>query len=321
MAAKDHLIPLLEQNRDRFLSGQEIAKKLGVTRAAVWKAVRLMERDGYVVEAVTNRGYRLAPESGVFSAQAVAALLPEGLADVRVYPSLDSSNNKAKELAAAGCPHGTAVFAATQTGGRGRYGRAFASPAGGMYLSVVLRVGELPETETLTAAAAVSVCRAVESVTGREPQIKWVNDVLLDGKKVCGILSEAVSDLESGGIEWVVVGVGINITPDGLPEELLPIAAALFPKEPGGLVRTRLAAELLKNILPRPMSGEAMIAEYKRRLTTLGRDVTVHAPDGAYAAFAEDLDERCRLTVRLPDGTRRVLTGGEVSVKLANNNQ
>ncbi len=305
MSTKAHLLSLLEHNRNRFLSGQEIAVSLGVTRAAVWKAVRVLEQDGYTVEAL---------DCGIFSAQAVMALLPEGLADVRVYPSLDSSNNKAKELAAGGCPHGTAVVALTQTGGRGRYGRSFASPAGGLYLSVVLRTRELPDTTALTAAAAVAVCRAVETVTELEPRIKWVNDVLLNDKKLCGILSEAVTDLESGGIEWVVTGMGINITNQGFPEELRSIAAALYEREPSGMVRIRLAAELLKNLLPRPLTGEPMLSEYKRRLATLGRDVTVYAPSGEYTAYAEDLDEQCRLIVRLPDGTRRLLSSGEVSV-------
>lgn len=315
MSVKDRLIVLLEQNRGVFLSGQDIAASLGVTRAAVWKSVRTLEREGYAIEAVPNRGYCLSRGSAVFSAQAVEALLPEGLAHVRVYPSLDSSNNKAKELAAGGCPHGTVVVALTQTGGRGRYGRSFASPAGGLYLSVVLRTRELPDTTMLTASAAVAVCRAVETVTGFEPRIKWVNDVLLDGKKLCGILSEAVTDLESGGIEWVVVGIGINVSSEQLPEELRPVTAALYEREADGMTRIRLAAELLKNILPHPMTGGEMLSEYRRRLSMLGQNVTVHAPDGVYPALAEDLDEQCRLIVRLPDGTRRVLSGGEVSLR------
>lgn len=316
MTTKEQILAMLERNREIILSGEQIAQSLGVSRAAVWKAVRTLEADGYEIEAAPNRGYRLSPRCDVLSEQGILAHLPEGFSSVRVFPSLDSTNNKAKELAASGCPHGTAVFALTQTGGRGRYGRSFSSPSGGLYMTVVLRVPDV-DTATVTAAAAVAVCKAVEEVTGLHPQIKWVNDVLLDGKKICGILSEAVTDLESGAIEWVVVGIGVNIYWDGFPEELNAIATALYPQNPGGTVRTRLAAGILKNLLPAPLSGEAMRAAYKARLSMLGRTVNVHAPDGVYEAVAEDIDAQCRLLVRLSDGSQRVLSSGEVSVKPA----
>ncbi|MDR0292876.1 MAG: biotin--[acetyl-CoA-carboxylase] ligase [Oscillospiraceae bacterium] len=318
MPTKEKILSLLEKNRSRDLSGTELARSLGVTRAAVWKAVRALEREGHLIEAAPNRGYRLAADSGVFTAQAVGALLPDGLAAVHVYPSLDSTNNKAKELAARDCPHGTAVFALTQTGGRGRYGRTFFSPPGGLYMSVVLRGAGLvggSSPPTVTAAAAVAVCRAVGAVTGMEAQIKWINDVQVHGKKVCGILCEAVTGLESGGAEWVVVGMGVNLCREGIPEELRPVAAALYERDPGAGMRARLAAEILQNLLPEPPSGEPLLNEYRRRLSTLGREVTVHAPDGVYEAVAEGLDEQFRLVVRLPDGSRRPLSSGEVSVK------
>jgi BirA family biotin operon repressor/biotin-[acetyl-CoA-carboxylase] ligase len=176
-----------------------------------------------------------------------AAMMPE----IYNYQSIDSTNNRAKELAAQGAPHGTAVIAGTQTGGRGRYGRSFASPPGGLYMSVVLKIAGA-DTELMTAAAAVAVCRAVERVTGLQPRIKWVNDVLIDGKKVCGILCETVS-----GAEWAVAGIGVNT--GAVPEEVQSIAAGLGLD---GKIREALAGEILKNLL----SGEEFIDEYKRRL-------------------------------------------------------
>jgi BirA family biotin operon repressor/biotin-[acetyl-CoA-carboxylase] ligase len=309
VSTKERLLLILEKNRRRSVSGEEIAAVLGVTRAAVWKAVRALKEDGHMIDAAPNRGYRLSPLAAVFSAQAVEALLPEGLAAVRLYRTIDSTNNVAKNLAAQGFSHGTTVIAAEQTGGRGRFGRSFASPPGGLYMSVILRTADV-ETATVTAAAGVAVCRAVEAVTGLGPRIKWLNDILLEDKKLCGILSEAVTDLESGRAEWVVVGMGVNT--GAVPEKMRSIAAALELDKQG---RTRLAAEILKNLLPAPPAGEMLLDEYRRRLSTLGRTVTVHAPSGAYEAAAEDIDGQCRLVVRLPDGERRVLYSGEVSVK------
>ncbi|MCL1808029.1 MAG: biotin--[acetyl-CoA-carboxylase] ligase [Oscillospiraceae bacterium] len=310
MSTKEKLLLILEQNRHRDVSGEELASTLGVTRAAIWKTVGSLERDGHRFDAAPNRGYRLL--SHVFSAQAVEALLPGGLAAVRYYQMLDSTNNKAKELAAQGCPHGTVVIANEQNGGRGRFERCFSSPSGGLYMTVVIK-----ETDVtcLTAAAAVAVCRAVESVTGQTPCIKWVNDVLLDGKKLCGILSEAAVSLETKGVDWAVVGMGVNMVSESIPEELRSVAAALFDQDPGDAARARLAAEIVQNLLTMPLSGSAMLTEYRRRLSTLGRAVTVRAPNEQYEAVAEDIDEEYRLIVRLPDGAKKILYSGEISVK------
>jgi len=227
-------------------------------------------------------------------------------------PSVDSSNSAAKQLAAQGCPHGTTVIAGEQTKGRGRYGRSFSSEPGGLYMSVVLRLEATPaETAPVTAAAAVAVCQAIENVTGMEPRIKWVNDILLREKKNGGILCETVTVTENAAIPWVVAGVGINMSQESIPDELLPFATGLYQTDPGDETRVRLAVEIWRKLCAPPRE----LLEYRRRLSTLGRVVGVHTPEGIVQAFAEDIDDQCRLLVSLPDGTRRVLFSGEASIR------
>ena len=174
-------------------------------------------------------------------------------APVYVHERLDSSNQTAKRLALAGAPHGTLVLAGQQSAGRGRMGRRFESPAGkGIYLSLVLRV-PVPASKALgvTVGAAVAVARAVQKLCGIELGIKWVNDLYYNGKKVCGILTEAGADLESGQLEWLVAGIGLNLTsrPEDWPEELRPIAGSLYPGGPAPVSRAALAGEIARQLL------------------------------------------------------------------------
>ena len=213
----------------------------------------------------------------------------------------DSTNRMAKELARQGAPHGTAVLAERQTAGRGRLGRAFFSPEGGLYLSVILYPQCPPENRALmTPMAAVAVCRALEQVCGISPGIKWVNDLYLGGKKLCGILCEGCGDA-------VIVGIGLNLyTPEGgFPAEI-PATALDVP------VDRRVLAEAIRQQLLQP--GE-FLAEYRERCLLLGKTVTVHPVAGeAYAARAMEIDDRCRLVVESCRG-REALDSGEVSVR------
>ena len=324
MTTKQKILTLLEADRDLWLSGEAIAAQLGLSRAAVWKAVNALTAEGHQIEAVTRRGYRLTPESDVISQASLLPHLndPAYAENVHVYPALDSTNTKAKELAIAGHSHGTVVVADAQTAGRGRLGRPFASPAGaGLYISFLLKPDRLPlrNVTWITAVAALAVCDAVKLVTGRDAQIKWVNDVLLDRKKICGILTEAMTDLEGGGLDWLVVGIGINILSCALPDDLRSVAAGLYEDTAPGGTRSRLAASLINTFLaPRlwPDSRE-LYAAYKARQVVLGREITVHSLTGAsYAARAVELDADGRLVVELNDGRREVLHSGEVSVRL-----
>ena len=208
-STRQALLQALSAAGGDYVSGQQLADTLGVSRAAVHKAAAALSAQGYALEAVSRRGYRLAG-GDPFCAEAVGPYP----APVHVYNTLESSNRTAKLLALDGAPHGTLVLTAHQSAGRGRLGRKFESPTGkGVYCSILLRP-ELPaaSAQTATIRAAVAVCRAVQKLCGLELAIKWVNDLYYQGKKVCGILTEAGTDLESGRLEWLVVGIGLNLT-------------------------------------------------------------------------------------------------------------
>ena len=320
MTTKEQLFTLLEARQGNFVSGEELAETLQLSRAAVSKAMKQLRQEGYAIEAVTNRGYRLSGECDILSEQGVKKHLNQDY-QITFAPSVGSTNTVLRALAEQGAPEGTVVIADEQTGGRGRMGRVFYSPAGsGIYLSLLLRpVNADPrQTVTLTAAAAVALCQAIEAVSKKSPQIKWVNDIFLNGRKICGILSEAAFGLESGAPEYVVVGVGINAyTPEGgFPQELAEIAGALWERPvPGG--KNRLAAEFVNHFWKLYTAGDpaAFLEDYRRRSLVVGKDITVIAGGKETPARALGIDESCRLLVRYKSGETAALSYGEVRIK------
>ena len=324
MTVQSHLQQLLESNKSTFLSGEEIARRLGVSRNAVWKAIKALQAEGYPIEGVPNKGYCLAASSDVLSETGIRQYL-SGDAQaltLRVFDTVTSTNLVLRDLAAQGAPEGTVVIAARQTGGRGRKGRAFFSPEyTGVYVSLLLKPKIAPDDATLiTTTAAVAVCEAVESLSDRKAQIKWVNDVFVDGKKICGILTEGSIDMESGQFEYAVVGTGINVyTPSGgFPAELEQIAGSVF-SAPVADAKNRMIAAYLNRFLAlySDLGGEETITEYRRRSFVLGKPITVIAADRQTPARALDVDKKCRLLVEYADGTRETLSSGEISVKLS----
>lgn len=319
MTTKEKLLTLLEAHPGRFVSGEEIAGTLKLSRSAVCKAVKLLRQEGYAIEAVTNRGYCLSPEGDILSAQGVKKYLGRDL-QITVRSAVDSTNAVLRQQAEQGAPEGTVVIANAQTQGRGRRGRTFYSPGDtGIYLSLLLRPihADPKQTVTLTAAAAVAMCQAMEAVGADGPQIKWVNDIFLNGKKVCGILTEAAFSLETGAPEYVVIGVGINVyTPkEGFPPELKSIAGALWETTvPDG--KNRLAAEFLNRFWALYDAGgpAVFLEDYRRSSLVVGRDVTVIAGERERKAHALGIDESCRLLVRYETGETAALSYGEVRI-------
>lgn len=323
MNTKNRILELLEKSKNESLSGEKIAELLDISRNAVWKAINVLKKDGYKIEAVNNRGYRLSTDNNILS---VAGINPYLASDdysskIHIYKSLESTNKTAKEMAVNDYEHGTIVIADTQTSGRGRRGRSFYSPPGtGLYMSIILRSGfvDLPDATLITAGAAVVVCKAIKAVTGKEPAIKWVNDVFLDNKKICGILTEAVTDIESNSIQWFVVGIGINISTDSFPNDLNQAVTSLFPVDnENARIRNRLAAEIINIILTSNdwVTGKNLHSEYKSRLMLLGRRIIVTEPNKTYEALALDIDENNRLIIKKDNNETTVLSSGEVSVK------
>ena len=319
--AKPKILRLLDSNRDNYISGNSLAKELSISRSAVWKAVESMRREGYEISAVTNKGYRLVKSSDALTeAGIVAHIKNEGTFHVDVRRSATSTNTLLRELAAKGAPEGYVIAADEQTAGKGRLGRQFYSPAGcGAYFSLLLRPGpKASETALITPAAAVAVAQSIEEVTGMNAGIKWVNDLFMDEKKICGILTEASFDMESGLIDSAVLGIGINVTqpPGGYPEGIGGVAAPIMDGHIGrDGERCRLIAATLDNFWAfyRDLSARSFLDEYRARSILLGQDIFVLSHDGKRPARALEIDDDCRLIVQYENGEIAALSSGEVS--------
>lgn len=322
MSTKDTVLELFERNRGFFISGEKIAADLGISRTAVWKAVKKLQSEGYEIEAITNRGYCLAKNSDVLSVQGLRSYFDENCSGLRpeVFVTVDSTNNVCMKKASHGEGEGYVAIAGAQTKGRGRRGRSFFSPADtGIYMSILLKPVSYPGRQVLrlTSMAAVAVCEAIEKLSGKQASIKWVNDVLIDGKKVCGILSEASYDLEDARLDSVIVGIGINAyaPKGGFPSDIAGKAGSVFDHQSSGK-RNQLAAEVLNRFMSYYLSDstEDHIEAYRERSFLIGKDIEISRNDTVRKAHVLGLDENCGLIVRLEDGSETVLIAGEVSV-------
>jgi len=330
MTTRESVLKALEENKGFAVSGEELANSLNISRAAVWKAIQELRKEGYRIDAVTNRGYCLASDSDVLSAEGILPYVKRDSMEgrIHVFKSLESTNLTAKKMALEGAPAGTVVIAEEQTRGRGRLGRSFFSPSGGIYLSLVLRPPlKAAKSVLITTAASVAVCKAIEDATGISCRIKWVNDIYKGDKKICGILTEAVTDFETGNIDYIVLGIGINYKApqSGFPAELSGIAGSLYEGTPGA-GRNRLIAEIINQILEidETLFTKDFIREYKNRSFILGKDILVinaaasneePNPAEGIPATAVDIDEEGGLVIRYPDGRLETLKSGEVSIR------
>lgn len=323
MSVKEFVLKKLEENRGLPLSGEAIANSLSVSRAAVWKAVHALEAEGYHIEAVPNQGYTLCTDNDLLSAQGIRPYLKPSLnpKEIRVFPCVPSTNQEAKKMALDGAEQGSAVLAEEQSAGRGRLGRSFFSPRGnGLYMSVILRPkADASNAVLITTAAAVGVCRAIDTVTGRHPQIKWVNDLYLNEKKICGILTEAVTNFETGVIESVVVGIGINFkgSQSTLPEELRHKAGLLYTDEQPATTRNHLAAEIINQLctLCDTLELRNFLPEYRMRSMIIGERIRFLRDQVWSDALAVDIDDNGGLIIALDGDKRETLSSGEVSVR------
>ncbi len=324
MGTKERLLELLEAEKGRYASGEEIAQALCVSRAAVWKAVKALRQEGYPIEAATNRGYCLSNKADVLSVQGIRKALNPVCRNVNiiVVPTVDSTNALIREMAGRGEPEGCVVVAGEQTAGRGRRGRQFYSPKDtGIYISLLLRPKHcaIERATGFTSMAAVAMCEAIESVSGEAAQIKWVNDVFVRGKKVCGILTEASLDMENGEAEYVVLGAGVNVYPpgDGFPEELKAVAGTVF-EELHSDAKNRLAGEFLNRMMAfyAAPDADAYVEKYRARSLVLGKRITVLQGESARSATVCDIDGACRLLVRYDSGETACLSYGEIQVRV-----
>ena len=323
MTTKEKLLELLETQNGDYLSGSVIANELGITRAAVWKIIRQLESDGFELEAMTNRGYRLGERNDMLTEAGIRRELGDkaSLFTLEVFDTITSTNTVMKERADA-LPEWHVIVSASQTAGRGRTGRSFYSPSdSGVYLSVLLHpVLPAAEATRITTAAAVAACRAIEACTDAKPEIKWVNDVFVKGKKVCGILTEGSLNMETGGLDWAVMGIGLNVyePKEGFPDDIRQIAGPIADTRRKNL-RNALVASFLVSFheICIDLTRADFAEEYRKRSFLLGQDILVLKSDGAVPAVALDVDDECRLVVQYENGNREALSSGEVSVRPA----
>ena len=245
-AVKTEILKAIKEEAG-FVSGQELCDRFGVSRTAVWKAIGQLKEEGFQIEAVRNKGYRLLSSDDVITEAELMSSMEGGfIKKIVYYEETDSTNIRARKLAEEGAPDGTLVVTDFQNAGRGRRGRMWVSPSGtGIFMSLILRPDILPSSASmLTLVAALAVYDGIKETTGLETVIKWPNDIVAEGKKLCGILTEMSAELE--GIHYVVTGIGINANMTEFPEEVGEAATSLRILTGGPVRRSRLIAAVMK---------------------------------------------------------------------------
>ena len=323
--SREKVLSLLLGQGEKPLSGEAMSRELGVSRAAVWKAIEALRQEGYEITSAPNRGYQLesAPDrvrEGELSGPLAGCHIGSTLV---CLDTIDSTNTECKRRAMAGAPDGMVILSEEQTGGRGRLGRSFQSPKGcGLYLSALLRP-QLPPAEVVdfTAWVAVAVCDGIEAACGTRPQIKWTNDIVLNGKKLVGILTELGLESETNSLQYLVTGIGINVNhrPEDFGEDIRDMATSLAQELGRPVRRSLLAAEVIKAMdrmyANFPHNKQEYLDKYRVDCLTTGHQVQLITPVSRQEAFALEIDDEFRLVVELPDGTRKALSTGEVSVR------
>ncbi len=346
ITTKEKVMQFLLQKKGEVVSGQQIADLCGVSRAAIWKSINSLRSEGWQISGTTNGGYILAGGNDIFSQEVFTKCLFESFPEfsdefkkykIECFKEIDSTNTYAKRLLTEDSSINKRIIVAeSQTAGRGRLGRTFYSPVNtGIYLSVVYSPEEIiTQPATITAFSAVAVCRAVKKLYGVNPSIKWINDIFAGGKKICGILTEGFTNFESGQIESAIIGIGINIkdNPEIFPDDVKKIAGSIASAESSQTkdgvqehfasrceLAARVVGEVIKVLSENPRD---VIREYKENSFLIGTMVNVFPVAGnsseVYQAKAVDIDENAGLVVELPDGTKKTLSSGEVSLKSVN---
>ena len=320
---KSKVLKVLEENKGRTVSGDEIAKTLNLSRTSIWKAINLLRDDGYTINAVTNKGYSLEDNTDIISKEGISLYLNKDFSnvDIYIYKTTSSTNEVAKKLALSGAKHGTVVISEEQTQGKGRMGRSFYSPANtGIYMSIILRPTlTAMDSVLITTSSSVAICDAIHKVTGIECQIKWINDIYINNKKIGGILTEASTNFESGTIDYLILGIGINFNnpKDDFPDNLKEIAGSLYKGNSNGINRNMLCAEILNNILsiiPK-IKDYDFISEYKKRSIILNQEI-MYISGGIYSkGKAIDINNDGSLVIKHDDGSIKILNSGEVSIR------
>lgn len=312
MALKDEILNYLCSHSGDYVSGEELARSLGKSRAGVWKAVKALQTDGYKITAVTNRGYMFDSNNDILNESELKKYINFDC-NVAFYKTIDSTNNEAKRIVADGDTKPLLVVGEEQTAGRGRQGKSFYSPAKtGIYMTLVVHpMAQLQNAVTATTAASVAVCKAIEKLTDITPQIKWVNDVYVDGKKICGILTEAVTDFETQTVTSVIIGIGVNLKTHSFPSDVQNASCLEAPVKRAEFIST--VANELNGIVTGDYS--AFIDYYRAHSMIVGKDINFIKNGVITPAKAIGIDDVGGLEVELTDGTHETLRSGEITVR------
>lgn len=319
---KEEILRLL-RSADGYISGQELCNRFGVSRTAVWKAINQLKEAGYEIEAQQNKGYKLMAAPDLMTEAEIKSLMhTEWVAkEVLYFDTIDSTNTKAQELAEKGYPSGTLVVADKQESGKGRRGRSWVSPSGtGIFMTLMIKPDINPNNASmLTLVAALAVAKAITSVTGEEALIKWPNDIVVNGKKVCGILTEMNAQFDY--INYIVVGIGINVHNESFPEEISQMASSLMI-EAGGkrFHRAQIIAETMSyfeqyyDTFLKTQDLSALVREYDELLVNRNKSVRVLDPKEPFDGKAMGITPKGELIVDTWE-SRKLVSSGEVSVR------
>lgn len=319
---KEEILRLL-RGADGYISGQELCNRFGVSRTAVWKAINQLKEAGYEIEAQQNKGYRLMAAPDLMTEAEIKSLLHTDWVakEVLYFDTIDSTNTKAQELAEKGYPSGTLVVADKQESGKGRRGRSWVSPSGtGIFMTLMIKPDINPNNASmLTLVAALAVAKAITSVTGEEAMIKWPNDIVVNGKKVCGILTEMNAQFDY--INHIVVGIGINVHNESFPEEISQMASSLMI-EAGGkrFHRAQIIAEAMSyfeqyyDTFLKTQDLSALVREYDKLLVNRNKSVRVLDPKEPFDGKAMGITPKGELIVDTWE-SRKLVSSGEVSVR------
>lgn len=319
---KSKILKMLRE-QEKFISGQEICDSLGISRTAVWKYMNQLKGEGYEIESVSNKGYHLTALPDIISVQEVQSQLSTIAFGQEMYffDEIDSTNNYIKKIAENGASHGSLAIAECQTGGKGRRGRVWKSPKGsGIWMSYLLRPTIPPYSASmLTLVAGLAVAKVLSEVSGMEAKIKWPNDIVINSRKVCGILTEMSADPDM--INYVVVGIGINVNTKEFPEDIAQTATSLRIEMGSQANRSSIIAKICKVFenyyekFCRTCDMTELIDEYNKHLVNVDREVRISELDGEYTGVAKGIDKDGQLLVEMSDGSVKAVFAGEVSVR------
>lgn len=321
---KTEILKIL-RSTDGYVSGQELCDKLGVSRTAVWKVIGSLKEEGYEIDSVSRKGYRLLSSPDVVSESEIASRILDGVFGQRVvsYEITDSTNTRAKQLAEEGAVHGTLVVANMQTAGKGRRGRSWQQEEGSVIaMSLLLRPVFSPDKASmLTLLAAHSVAGAIEAVTGLPAAIKWPNDIVINRKKAVGILTEMSLGVEQAAIDYIVIGIGINVNNTAFPEDIRDMATSLYLEKGERVSRSVLIAESMRRLeadyeaFLETEDLSAILQDYNTHLISMNKEVRVLDPKGEYTGISRGMDAQGELLVERADGELIRVYAGEVSVR------